>query len=73
MRSFSGNVRLKLIFYFLGAYNVSNLVLMWEEEKPFQVASNLHLTEFVLEEKWCESVVVPPTFGKGGRGKIVLM
>ncbi|CAH1115977.1 unnamed protein product [Phaedon cochleariae] len=48
------------------AYNVSNLVLQWEKNKPFQVATNLHLTEFVLEEKWCETSVVLPSFERGG-------
>ncbi|CAH1956482.1 unnamed protein product [Acanthoscelides obtectus] len=48
------------------AYNISNLRLSWEGGKPFIVAPNLHLTEYVLEEKWCETSVVPPAFDRGG-------
>nr|CAI5826756.1 unnamed protein product [Callosobruchus analis] len=48
------------------AYNISSLRLSWEGGKPFIVAPNLHLTEYVLEEKWCETSVVPPAFDRGG-------
>ncbi|KAG5886618.1 hypothetical protein JTB14_037394 [Gonioctena quinquepunctata] len=47
-------------------YNVSNLILKWEQTRPFLVATNLHLTEFVLEKKWNEETVVPPSFNRGG-------
>nr|CAH7728395.1 unnamed protein product [Callosobruchus chinensis] len=50
------------------AYNISSLRLSWEGGKPFIVAPNLHLTEYVLEEKWCETSVVPPAFDRGGLG-----
>ncbi|CAG9865512.1 unnamed protein product [Phyllotreta striolata] len=36
------------------AYNATDMLLKWEEDTPFVIANNLHLTEFVLEDKWTE-------------------
>ncbi|KAJ8929816.1 hypothetical protein NQ314_017413 [Rhamnusium bicolor] len=48
------------------AYNTSSLHLNWKQPQPFQVASNLHLTEFVLEDRWSEETLVPASFNTGG-------
>ncbi|KAJ8979391.1 hypothetical protein NQ317_015820 [Molorchus minor] len=48
------------------AYNTTNLVLHWKKVRPFQVAYNLHLTEFVLEDKWVEEIIAPASFNTGG-------
>ncbi|XP_023029292.2 pH-sensitive chloride channel 2 isoform X1 [Leptinotarsa decemlineata] len=47
-------------------YNVTNLILKWERTRPFLVASNLHLTEFVMEKKWTDETVIQPAFNRGG-------
>ncbi|CAH1100562.1 unnamed protein product [Psylliodes chrysocephalus] len=47
------------------AYNSSNLTLKWEQDTPFVVAQNLHLTEFVVEDKWTEYSLHPNNFKMG--------
>lgn len=43
--------------------------MMWDKERPVHVASNLHLTEFVVEQTWCSDLLIPPSFDRGGLGK----
>ncbi|RZB40812.1 cys-loop ligand-gated ion channel subunit, partial [Asbolus verrucosus] len=46
-------------------YNTTNLVLHWDEDDPVKIATNLHLTEFVLSGTWTEEREVPASFTKG--------
>ncbi|XP_063916296.1 pH-sensitive chloride channel 2-like [Zophobas morio] len=46
-------------------YNTTNLRLHWDEDTPVKVASNLHLTEFVISDRSTEERTVPASFTKG--------
>lgn len=48
------------------AYNHTQINLNWEKENPFIVASNLHLTEFSLDDRWTIKAINPGPFTKGG-------
>lgn len=50
------------------AYNTTYLNLNWEVDDPFKVAPNLHLTEFVLDDKWTVRDFSKGPFLNGGRG-----
>lgn len=45
------------IFFFVGTYNTSDLMLEWEEEEPVLVAKQLHLTEYTLLRHKTESSI----------------
>ncbi|KAJ8957454.1 hypothetical protein NQ318_004935 [Aromia moschata] len=47
-------------------YNNTNIILQWRKVRPFQLASNLHLTEFVLDDRWIEETVASSSFNTGG-------
>ncbi|KAJ8923205.1 hypothetical protein NQ315_001759 [Exocentrus adspersus] len=47
------------------AYNITNLKLKWKLPEPYRVAANLHLTEFILEDKWCHESNVTASFYLG--------
>ncbi|KAF7278651.1 hypothetical protein GWI33_008101 [Rhynchophorus ferrugineus] len=48
------------------SYDTSNLILKWMDVTPVQIASNLHLTEFVLDSYWTEESTVHTSFDTGG-------
>ncbi|XP_018575137.1 glycine receptor subunit alpha-2 isoform X2 [Anoplophora glabripennis] len=48
------------------AYNLTSLELNWVNLQPYHVASNLHLTEFILEDMWSKKNVVPTSYSLGG-------
>ncbi|CAH1276026.1 unnamed protein product [Diabrotica balteata] len=51
------------------AYNATDLAIEWETVSPFTIGKNLHLTEFIIEESWTESHILPNQFYQGGQGK----
>ncbi|XP_050501338.1 pH-sensitive chloride channel 2-like isoform X2 [Diabrotica virgifera virgifera] len=51
------------------AYNATDLAIEWETDSPFTIGKNLHLTEFIIEESWTESHILPNQFYQGGQGK----
>lgn len=51
-------IKLTLVLFIKGMYNITELQLHWENKSPVTLAPELHLTEYVLANMWTNETVV---------------